>query len=112
MTYQSMTDVAHNVLTKRKKGVEFNKLWSEVSDTLGFDTTVQQRKIAQFYTELMLDTRFASLEDNKWDLRSRHLYNEIHVGVDPIDDEDFDDEFEDLDDEESEGKRGLNDDDY
>lgn len=95
-----MTDVAHNVLTKRKKGVEFNKLWGEVSDTLGFDTTMQQRKIAQFYTELMLDNRFTSLEDNKWDLRSRHSYNETHIEILDIDDDDFDEEFsEDGDDE-------------
>ncbi|MEG0077171.1 DNA-directed RNA polymerase subunit delta [Anaerorhabdus sp.] len=111
MTYQSMTDVAHNVLTKKKKGIEFNKLWGEVSDTLGFDTTMQQRKIAQFYTELMLDTRFASLADNKWDLRSRHLYNEIHVEVEEIDDEDFEDEFADGD-EDEDTKRDFTEDDY
>ncbi len=111
MTYQSMTDVAHNVLAKRKKGVEFNKLWGEVSDTLGFDTTMQQRKIAQFYTELMLDTRFTSLEDNKWDLRSRHSYNETHIEILDIDDDDFDDEFGDDTDEED-GKRDLVEDEY
>lgn len=110
MTYQSMTDVAYNVLSKRKKHIEFIKLWTEVSEKLGYDVTVQERKIAQFYTELMLDTRFASLQDNKWDLRSRHAYNEVHVEVVAIDeDDDLEDEFAEEDDEEATKKDSVED---
>jgi DNA-directed RNA polymerase subunit delta len=62
------------------------------------------RKKAQFYSELMLDTRFASLKGNKWDLRTRRKFDEFHkdVEVSDIDDDEVD---ETEDDEESEGAK-------
>lgn len=106
-----MADVAWNVLSKRKKSVDFSKLWGDVAGTLGYDATQQQRKIAQFYTELMLDKRFISVEDNKWDLRSRHSYNETLVEIVEIDDEDFDEDY-DEDTEDGEGKKEITEDEY
>ncbi len=99
MTYQSMTDVAFNLLAKRKRAVEFGKLWDEVSVGMGYSNEIKMRKIAQFYTELSLDTRFASLKDNKWDLRSRHLFNDIHVDLSAILDDDDDESSEQLNEE-------------
>lgn len=88
MSYRSMTDVAFNVLEKEKKVKDFATLWNEVSTSLQMDNLTKERKIAQFYTELMLDNRFASLENNMWDLRSRHLYDETHISLSEIIDED------------------------
>lgn len=105
-----MADVAWNVLTKRKKSVEFSKLWGDVVEALGYDATQQQRKIAQFYTELMLDKRFISLDDNKWDLSARHTYNERVVEILDIDDED--DEDFDIDSEDEEGKKETAEDEF
>ena len=40
----------------------------------------------------MLDSRFASLEGNKWDLRNRGKFDEVHIDTSEIamDDEDLD----------------------
>ena len=53
---------------------------------------VKRKKKSQFYSELMLDTRFASLDNNKWDLRNRRKFDEVHIDTSEIamDDEDLD----------------------
>lgn len=78
MMNSSMTDVAFELLGKKKKPVSFAKLWEEVSQCMGFSEAKAANKIASFYSAIMLDTRFASLDDNKWDLRSRRTYEETH----------------------------------
>ena len=74
----SMCDTAYELIGKKKKPVAFAKLWQEVSEIMGFSESEASKKIASFYSNLMLDTRFARLEENKWDLRSRRTYDETH----------------------------------
>lgn len=108
MTSRSMLDVAYEVLSNRKTEISFLDLWTEIVNTLGFTPAQSEQKIAQFYSAMMLDVRFAQLNDNLWDLRSRRTYNETHVDTSSILVEDeylSDDEVEDLlvsEDEESE----------
>lgn len=92
---KSMTDVAYQCLSKRKKEIEFLKLWTDVSNQMNIPEEKLRKKKSQFYSELMLDSRFASLEGNKWDLRNRRKFDEVHVDTSDIvvDDE----ELEDLD---------------
>lgn len=66
MSNRSMTDVAYQLLSKKKNSVTFNKLWDEVSQIMGYSENVAERKIASFYTSMMLDNRFTSLGNNKW----------------------------------------------
>ncbi len=98
---ETMTDAAYNLMTKRKKEIEFARLWQEVAKTMEIPDEKLQRKKAQFYSELMLDTRFASLKGNKWDLRSRRKFDEFHKEVEVSDMDDDVDEIEE--EEESEG---------
>jgi DNA-directed RNA polymerase subunit delta len=79
MTSRSMLDVAYDTLKKNTQELSFLDLWNEVVKTMGFTPTQSEAKIAQFYSALMLDVRFAPLADNVWDLRSRRTYNETHV---------------------------------
>lgn len=103
MSNRSMVDVAYDLMAKKKKGVAFNKLWEEVSQMMGYNPTVAQRKIAQFYTTMMLDKRFVNLGNNLWDLTSRHTYDETHFDTTSIEMEDADtDDEEEIDDEEEE----------
>ena len=98
MSYnQTMTDVAYSCLSKRKREIEFAKLWAEVSKTMKIPEEKLKRKKSQFYTELMLDNRFASLDNNKWDLRNRRKYDEVHVNTSEIeiDDEENDELLDD-----------------
>ena len=47
---------------------------------------------------MMLDNRFTSLGNNKWDLRSRHTYNETHFDTSEIVlEDDNNDELDELD---------------
>lgn len=94
---QSMTDVAFQCLSKRKKEVEFLKLWTDVSKQMQIPEEKLRKKKSQFYSELMLDSRFASLEGNKWDLRNRRKFEEVHIDTSDIvmdDDEDMDDQID------------------
>jgi DNA-directed RNA polymerase subunit delta len=79
-----MTDVAYTCLSKRKREVEFSKLWTEVSKQMKIPEERLKRKKSQFYSELMLDNRFASLENNKWDLRNRRKFDELHTNKEDI----------------------------
>ena len=78
-TKRSMVDVAYDVLLANKETMKFGQIWEGVVKNLDFNNSVAEKKIAQFYTDLMLDSRFASLKDNNWDLRSRRKYEEIHI---------------------------------
>lgn len=97
MAIRSMTDVAFDLMKKKRKPITFRRLWDEVSTTMGFSEAVAENKIALFYNNLSLDIRFVVVEDSKWDLRSRRKFEEIHKDLsDIIDDgdEEFDDDFE------------------
>lgn len=99
MTSRSMLDVAFEVLSNRKNEISFLDLWSDIVKTLGFTPSQSEQKIAQFYSAIMLDVRFAQLNDNIWDLRSRRTYSEVHTDTSNILVEDeylTDDEVEDL----------------
>ncbi len=90
---KSMTDIAYDVISKKKRAIVFPKLWEEVSKIYG----ASNDKIAQFYSDLTLDSRFASLKDNKWDLIERRKFAESHVDLSEIELED--DEPEETEDE-------------
>lgn len=94
MAIRSMTDVAFELMKKKRKPITFRKLWDEVSTTMGFTPQMAENKIAQFYSNLSLDSRFVVVEDNRWDLRMRRTYQEVHKDLSDILD-DSDEEFED-----------------
>lgn len=92
MAYRSMTDVAYEYLSKRKRAIEFLKLWEYVNTTLNVPVEKAKSKKVDFYSELMLDNRFASLQGNKWDLRNRRKFDEVYIDPDSILIDDDDDE--------------------
>ena len=96
---KSMTDVAYDLLSSKKRTIPFSKLWEDVSKTCG----VSVDYIAQFYSDLTLDSRFVSLKDNKWDLTERRKFEESHIDLSQIElgedeDEDSESEVEEEDD--------------
>jgi len=99
---QSMIDIAFETVSKRKKPLTFAKLWEEVIKKLAFDENMAEKKISTFYTDLMLDSRFVSLEDNKWDLKVRHKYDEVHKAIAEVEAVDLDEDDDiDLDEDDS-----------
>jgi len=89
-----MTDTAYNIMSKRKKEVEFPKLWADVAKSMKIPEEKLSRKKRQFYAELMEDRRFASLNGNRWDLRSRRSYSEVS-NDNVLDEDDENEEYED-----------------
>lgn len=95
---QPMVDIAYDLMSKKKKEVLFIKLWEEVSQIKGLSQAQADDLIAQFYTDISLDDRFVHLKDNKWDLRSRHKFEDVVIDTDAIlvdDDEEDEDIIED-----------------
>ena len=81
MMYLSMVDVAYNLMTKKKKEVDFVKLYQEVSEIKGFTEQEAQDKMSVFYTDITLDGRFITLGENRWDLRERHKFENVHIDM-------------------------------
>lgn len=102
----SMVDVAYDLMTKKKKPVDFYKLWKEVSEIKGFDQNNQEENESLFYTNITLDGRFITVGENRWDLRSRHKFDEVHIDMNDI----YADDEEDTSDDD--GDDGLIEDDY
>lgn len=90
MTAKSMTDAAFEIMSKKKRAMNFAKLWADVSKATGQDKS----KVAQFYSDLTLDGRFAALKDNKWDLKTRRKFSESHIDLKKIEMDDQDNENE------------------
>lgn len=92
MPILSLQDVAEKVVKKKKKPIEFKKLWEEICKELNFNETEAKSKLAKFYHSMSVDSRFIQLEGNTWDLKSRQSYEKIKVNVETIEFDDEDDE--------------------
>lgn len=84
MSMKSMINVAFDLMTKKRKPVTFLKLWEDVATVMSFTPEQEEDNIAQFYNDLSLDDRFVCVGENKWDLRSRHTFNEVVVDTDEL----------------------------
>lgn len=87
---KSMTEVAYELLSKKKRPIPFAKLWADVSKACN----VSNDLVATFYSDLSLDSRFTSLKENKWDLTERRKFAESHIDIDNLGLEDEEDEVE------------------
>lgn len=90
MTARNLTDVAYECLKRKRKEVAFNRLWEDVVVSAQLDQLAAKKRMVQFYNAIMMDARFVSLPDNKWDLRKRHTFDETRNTVVTVDDTDDD----------------------
>ena len=100
-----MRDVAFELLSKKKNPVAFNKLWKEVAEVLGLTEEEATARIGTFYTHITLDGRFILLQNNTWDLKSRHCESEWKIDMNELykeDDSSSEDEIIDEANEEAE----------
>ncbi len=93
-----MTDAAYEVMSHRRRAIQFIKLWEEVIKI----THVPNDRIGQFYNDISLDSRFVALKDNKWDLKERRTYNETHIDIAELEVDDDEEEEEEGENEEEE----------
>ena len=79
---QTLIELAYEFLESQSEPVSFESIWNYVKEKSGISDDVAARKAGQFYTNLMLDGRFARLDNNLWDLKSRHVYDDVHAEMD------------------------------
>lgn len=96
---KSMLEVAYEIIAASETPLAFKDLYEEVSKKLSMTQEDFAERIGEFYTQLTLDSRFVTLIDNTWDLRSRHTYDKVHMDVN-----DFYSEVEESDDDEEDKK--------
>ncbi len=101
-----MVDIAFDLMQKKKKEIEFPRLWEEVTQIKGLSQSQADDLIADFYSDMSLDDRFVILKDNKWDLRSRHKFEDVVIDTEAImvddddDEEELEENFEELEEKE------------
>ena len=100
---KSLLDIAYEVVASRNDACSFDELWDEVCAQAGVDSGDISKK-SRFYTNIMLDGRFVTLGENKWDLRSRHTFDKVHIDMKDVYSEV---ETSDDDDEEKQGEEGY-----
>lgn len=92
MQEKSLLDYGFEVLSVKKDPIKFIDLFNEVIKAAGLeDLSDAEKKVrmSKFYTQLSLDGRFITLTDNNWDLRSRHVFEQVHLDmIDAYSDED------------------------
>ena len=97
---ESMVNIAFEILTKSAGAMSFYDIWKEVAEKKEFDEAQKDDNESLFYTNMILDGRMITVGENKWDLRTRHRFEEVHIDMNDIYNED---ESEESTEEEDEG---------
>ena len=108
---KSNLDVAYELVSNKRKPVEFSKLWEEVSQIQGLSEEEAKGKASKFYTALSLDGRFITLGENTWDLRSRYTFDKVHIDMNEVYADDIEDNEKEVDENASEKELFGDDDD-
>ena len=108
---KSNLDVAYELVSNKRKPVEFSKLWEEVSQIQGLSEEEAKGKASKFYTALSLDGRFITLGENTWDLRSRYTFDKVHIDMNEVYADDIEDDEKEVDEKTKEKKLFGDDDD-
>ncbi|MDT9026717.1 DNA-directed RNA polymerase subunit delta [Rossellomorea yichunensis] len=108
----SFIELAHEILTEKKKAMPFEDLVKEIKGLLEISEKEVRSRLLQFYTDLNVEGRFIAMGDNSWGLREWYPVDQIEEETVPTmksskkkkakkkDDDDLDlEDFDDLDDE-------------
>ena len=78
---KSLIDHAYDFVSKHKNSVNFKDIWEYVKKEAGLSEEEANKKVGQFFTNMMLDGRFITLGENEWDLRERHVFDKVHIDM-------------------------------
>ena len=78
---KSLIDHAYDFVSKHKNSVNFKEIWEYVKKNAGLSEEEANRRVGQFFTNMMLDGRFITLGENEWDLRERHVFDKVHIDM-------------------------------
>ena len=97
----SMLDIAYEYVKEQGKPVNFYDIYDYVCDAKALEEDEKNTRRSQFYTNVTIDGRFLTVGENKWDLRERHKFEDVHIDMNDIyaeeedTEEDFDESLED-----------------
>ena len=78
---KSNLDVAFELISKKKKPVDFLKLWEEVSTIQGLTVEEANARVSKFYSQLSVDGRFITFNGTSWQLRTRVEFKKIDEAI-------------------------------
>lgn len=81
---ESMVNIAYEILTKADGALSFYDIWQEVAKLKEFDDEQKDDNESLFYTNMIMDGRMITVGENKWDLRTRHKFEEVHIDMNDI----------------------------
>ncbi len=90
----SLTDAAYEYLKTVNASVPFGELYAIAADKAALAEDLRKRKKNSFYSQLSMDSRFTQQENNTWDLKEHHSFEETHISVEEIDTDDDENEEE------------------
>lgn len=94
---ESMVNIAFEILTKAEGALSFYDIWQEVAEKKEFDEEQKDDNESLFYTNMIMDGRMITVGENKWDLRTRHKFEEVHIDMNDIYSDDETEETSDED---------------
>ena len=78
---KSLIEHAYEFVSKQSGSVHFSDIWEYVKKEAELSEDVANKKVGQFFTNMMLDGRFVTLGENEWDLRERHTFDKVHIDM-------------------------------
>ncbi|WP_339022719.1 DNA-directed RNA polymerase subunit delta [Spiroplasma endosymbiont of Crioceris asparagi] len=96
---ESLIEIVYEYLLKLKGSASFEEIWKKISSKYKLDTNNQKNEIiADLYSDLVLDNRFALTSEGKWGLRQHLKSEDVKKQYDYIDNFETTEEFDDFND--------------
>ncbi|AGR41653.1 DNA-directed RNA polymerase subunit delta [Spiroplasma taiwanense] len=93
----STIELAFDFLKECKGNSSFENIWNAISKHIDGDNESKNEIIAELYSDLVLDNRFALTSDGKWGLRDYLKFEDVKKQYEYVDKFETTEEFEDLD---------------
>ncbi|WP_338972688.1 DNA-directed RNA polymerase subunit delta [Spiroplasma endosymbiont of Panorpa germanica] len=93
----SNIEMAYDYLKNNKESANFEEIWNSIANEIHEDNVKKNEIIAELYTDLVLDNRFALTSSGEWGLRDYLKFDDVKKQYDYVDKFETTEEFEDLD---------------
>ncbi|AHI54222.1 DNA directed RNA polymerase subunit delta [Spiroplasma sabaudiense Ar-1343] len=93
----SNIEMAFDFLKNSKESATFEEIWNSIANEIHGGNEKKNQIIAELYTDLVLDNRFALTSDGQWGLRDHLKFDDVKKQYDYVDKFETTEEFEDID---------------
>ncbi|QBQ08193.1 DNA directed RNA polymerase subunit delta [Spiroplasma gladiatoris] len=90
-------ELAYDYLLSNKGDASFEDIWNNISKDIPTSKRSKNEIIAELYSDLVLDNRFALTAEGKWGLRDYLKFEDVKKQYDYVDKFETTEEFDDLD---------------